>query len=69
MVRRLDELGRIVIPIEFRRINNWHYEDEIEIIENGDELVLKKYNGIYCKKCNTALSRNDKYCHNCGRKV
>lgn len=69
MVRRLDELGRIVIPIEFRRINNWHYEDEIEIIENGDELVLKKYNGIYCEKCNTALSRNDKYCRNCGRKV
>lgn len=69
MVRRLDELGRIVIPIEFRRINNWNHEDEIEIIENGDELILKKYNGIYCKKCNNTLSRNDKYCRNCGRKV
>lgn len=35
MVRKLDELGRIVIPIEFRNINNWKERDQIEMIENG----------------------------------
>lgn len=69
MVRKLDELGRIVIPIEFRNARDWKVKDEILIIENDDEIILKKYDGIYCKKCNTALNRNDRYCRNCGRKV
>lgn len=69
MVRRLDELGRIVIPIEFRKMNNWKEKEQIEMIENGEELILRKYNGVYCKKCNTSISKNDKYCRNCGKKV
>ena len=69
MVRRLDELGRVVIPIEFRNINNWKVRDQIEMIENGEELILRKYNSVYCKKCNTSISKNDKYCRNCGEKV
>lgn len=69
MVRKLDELGRIVIPIEFRNSRDWKVKDEILIIENDNEIILKKYDGIYCKKCNTALNRNDRYCRNCGRKV
>lgn len=69
MVRKIDKLGRIVIPIEFRKINNWNHEDEIEIIENNDEIILKKYKSIRCKNCDAIISKHDRYCSNCGKNI
>ncbi|SOC45090.1 AbrB/MazE/SpoVT family DNA-binding domain-containing protein [Salinicoccus kekensis] len=43
IVRKVDELGRIVIPIELRRILNIEIKDPIEILTNDDEIILKKY--------------------------
>ncbi len=69
MYRRLDELGRIVIPKEFRKENNWEERDKIEIIEYDDEIILRKYKGNLCKKCNIKVNENDNYCSNCGNKL
>lgn len=66
MYRKLDELGRIVIPIEFRNNNKWKHKDKIEIIEYDDEIILRKYKGKKCKKCNIKVYENDNYCSNCG---
>ncbi|MEG2274623.1 MAG: AbrB/MazE/SpoVT family DNA-binding domain-containing protein [Clostridia bacterium] len=46
IVRRLDELGRIVIPKELRRTLRIKDGDELEISVNDDKLVLRKYSAI-----------------------
>ena len=43
MVRKVDELGRVVIPIELRRSLGIKEKDAIEIFVDGDQIVLKKY--------------------------
>lgn len=50
IVRKVDELGRIVLPIELRRTLNIRHEDPIEIFVDGDYIMLKKYEPacIFC---------------------
>ncbi|MDY5345403.1 MAG: stage V sporulation T C-terminal domain-containing protein [Eubacteriales bacterium] len=43
IVRRIDELGRIVIPKELRRSMRLHVGDELEIAMDGDFMTMKKY--------------------------
>ena len=43
IVRKVDELGRIVLPIELRRTLNIAERDAIEIFVDGGTIVLKKY--------------------------
>lgn len=43
IVRCLDDLGRIVIPIETRRALHIENRDPIEIYVRDDEIILKKY--------------------------
>ncbi len=46
IVRRIDELGRIVIPKEIRRTMRLNEGDEMEISPQGETLVLRKYSGM-----------------------
>ena len=46
IVRRIDELGRVVIPKELRKTLRIREGDPLEIYTNKDELVLKKYSPI-----------------------
>lgn len=46
IVRRIDELGRIVIPKELRRTMRLNEGDEMEISSEGECLILRKYSGI-----------------------
>ena len=50
IVRKVDELGRIVLPIELRRNLNIHIKDPIEIFVEDDYIMLKKYEPacIFC---------------------
>ena len=43
MVRRIDELGRIVLPKELRETFNIVERDALEIYTEGNSIVLKKY--------------------------
>ncbi|MHA0855250.1 AbrB/MazE/SpoVT family DNA-binding domain-containing protein [Paenibacillus sp. CMAA1364] len=43
IVRKVDELGRIVLPIELRRTLGIEIKDGLEIYVDGDRIVLKKY--------------------------
>ena len=49
IIRRMDELGRVVIPIEIR--NQFHIveKDPIEIYVDGSSIVLKKFEPNYIK--------------------
>ena len=50
IVRKVDELGRIVLPIELRRTLDIAERDELEIYLDDDKVVLKKYEPscIFC---------------------
>lgn len=44
IVRKVDELGRVVIPIELRRTMNIDIKDALEIFTEGDTIILKNMN-------------------------
>ncbi len=50
IVRKVDELGRIVLPIELRRTLDIEIKDPLEIFVDGDRIILKKYTPacIFC---------------------
>ena len=43
IVRRLDELGRITLPIELRRTLDCADRDQLEIFVEDDRIILRKY--------------------------
>jgi transcriptional pleiotropic regulator of transition state genes len=43
IVRRVDELGRIVLPSELRKTLNIEERDSLEIFTDDDKIILKKY--------------------------
>ena len=55
IVRKVDELGRIVLPIELRRTMGIEVKDALEIYVDGDHIVLKKYEPS-CVFCGNAWS-------------
>lgn len=50
IVRKVDELGRIVLPIELRRTLNIAEKDSLEIYVDGTAIILKRYQPacIFC---------------------
>lgn len=44
IVRKIDGLGRLVIPAEIRESLNLHPQDKVQIIANGDHLKIVKVN-------------------------
>lgn len=63
IVRRIDDLGRIVIPKEIRRILKIKEGDPLEILMDKGEIVLKKYKQnvaeIWHEACAAYLERMD----------
>lgn len=59
IVRRVDDMGRIVLPKELRRVYNINPNDPVEIFTSGEEIVLRKYKPADgCSLCGTIA---DKY--------
>ena len=50
MVRKIDDLGRIVIPAETRRLFNIHEGDELAISVDGDSIIIRKLDAtcVFC---------------------
>lgn len=46
IVRKLDELGRITLPIELRRTLHLAERDSLEISTKDDKIILKKYESV-----------------------
>ena len=72
IVRKLDELGRITLPIELRRNLNIEEKDPIEITLEGDTIVLRKYEPccIFCGSAeNNVLLNNKRVCRKCIEKL
>ena len=62
IVRKVDELGRIVLPIELRRTLDIEIKDPIEICVDGDYILLKKYEPacVFCGNAKDVRRVHDK---------
>ena len=72
IIRKVDELGRVVIPIEIRNQFNIAEKDPIEIYVDGSSIILKKYepNCIFCGNTENLISYNDKLiCEECSKNI
>lgn len=68
IVRKVDELGRVVLPKELRTTLNIAQRDPLEIYVDGDNIVLKKYEPacIFCGNAKDVITHNDKkICREC----
>ena len=72
VVRKVDELGRIVLPKELRTILGINEKDSIEIFTDGDRIVLQKYQPActFCNNANDVIYFNGKrICAECIAKI
>lgn len=68
IVRKVDELGRVVIPIELRRTLRISERDSLEIYVDGERIILKKYEPacIFCGNADQVIHFKDKIiCQSC----
>ncbi len=68
IVRKVDELGRVVIPIELRRTLQINEKDALEIYVDGEKIVLKKYEPacIFCGNADNIRKFHEKnICADC----
>ncbi len=68
IVRKVDELGRIVLPIELRRTMDIAEKDAIEIYVDGSSIVLRKYEPtcVFCGDAkNVTNYRGKNICQSC----
>lgn len=72
IIRRVDELGRVVIPIELRNKFGIAEKDPIEIFVDGSNIILKKFepNCIFCGSSKKLSEYKDKLvCDKCLEKL
>ena len=68
IVRRVDELGRVVIPKELRKKFDIKEKDGMEIYVEDDRIIMKKYEPscIFCKSADNIFNFKGKnICQNC----
>lgn len=72
IIRKVDELGRIVLPIELRRTLDIAERDELEIYMENDRIILQKFEPscIFCASSRELMSfRGKNVCMDCIRKM
>ena len=68
IVRKVDELGRVVIPIELRRTLGIDEKDALEIYVDQERIILKKYQPacIFCGNADGVTNfRGKNVCREC----
>lgn len=68
IIRKVDDLGRIVLPIELRRMLDIAERDELEIYMENDRIILQKYEPacVFCGNAGSMVSyRGKNVCQDC----
>ncbi len=72
MVRKVDELGRIVLPAEIRQSMDINVRDSLEIFTDEGRIILQKYQPscIFCSNAdNVVYFANKRICSECLEKI
>ena len=69
IIRKIDELGRIVIPMSIRQSLNMNIRDPLEIYVDGDRVILQKHETaacVFCGEAKNVIAFSEKYvCPKC----
>lgn len=66
MIRKLDNLGRFVIPVEIRKSLKLKAGDEMKIEQKGEKITIFKSKDTFCPNCLKRCMHTDNFCSNCG---
>ncbi len=72
IVRKVDSLGRVVIPMELRNNLDVSPGDALEIFTEGDKIILRKYEPycIFCDEVDDVMNYNSKnVCKKCAKEL
>ena len=72
IVRKVDELGRIVLPIEMRRTLDIEEKDALEIYVEDESIILRKYQAacVFCDSVRDIISfKGRNVCADCIEKL
>ena len=72
VVRKIDELGRVVLPSELRRVFGIREGDELEISVNGEQIILQKRQDLclFCGAESPAVEyRERRVCNDCATEI
>jgi len=72
IVRKVDDLGRIVIPKEIRKTFKINEDDPMEIFTDEDMIIFKKYNAmcVFCgSKEDLGLFKDKSVCPKCFKEL
>lgn len=76
IVRKVDDLGRVVLPKELRGVFNINTGDAVEIFVTGEEIILRKYQPAGgCSLCGSIADRyvelgaDKRVCAKCGQRI
>ena len=72
IIRKVDELGRVVIPIELRNTLKIAEKDPIEIFVDGTSIILKKHEStcVFCGNTKKLVTYKDKLiCEKCAKQI
>lgn len=72
IVRRIDDLGRIVLPVELRRTLELDNGDSLEIFVEDNTIILKKYQPacIFCGNVSDIeVYKGRNVCTNCAKEI
>lgn len=72
ITRKIDQLGRLVIPTEMRKTYGIGIGDPVEIFTEGENIILRKYQPgcLFCGSLENLLEHDDKHvCISCVDKV
>ena len=74
IVRKVDELGRVVIPIELRRTLSINEKDALEIYVDSDRIILRKYEPtcacVFCGNAdNVTQFKSKNICNACMKEM
>jgi len=72
IVRKIDDLGRMVIPIELRKTMSINKKDPMEIFVDGEMIILRKYEPacIFCGNADDVIEFDGRIiCGSCKEKI
>lgn len=72
IVRSLDNMGRLVLPIELRKMLKLSEKDPVEIFTKGNSIILRKYAPCctFCQSTEDLISyRGQNVCAKCIKKL
>lgn len=72
IIRKIDDLGRIVLPIEIRKLLDIEEREEMEISIEDDRVILKKHTPscVFCGNTRRLIKHHDKWvCDTCIKRI